>query len=143
RRNPSGITIVPDGALHQLPFEALLLEAGDSPRYVIDALPPIAYAPSATILMNLKSHPAAESSGTGTLLTAGNPHYPQADSKPRGELLASAVGTVSRDAFLELGGRLPLLPGTSKECARIAAAFPADRVKRLEWDTATEANVRA
>jgi CHAT domain-containing protein len=59
-------------------------------------------------------------------------------------LLASAkAGAVSRDAFLELGGRLPLLPGTSKEIARIAAAFPAERVKRLEWDTATEANVRA
>ncbi len=143
RRNPSGITIVPDGALHQLPFEALLLEAGDSPRYVIDALPPISYAPSATILMNLKSRPAADASGPATLLTAGNPHYPQGDPKLRGELLASAAGAVSRDAFLELGGRLPLLPGTSNECARIAAAFPADRVKRLEWDTATEANVRA
>jgi CHAT domain-containing protein/tetratricopeptide (TPR) repeat protein len=144
RRNPRGLTIVPDGALHQLPFEALLLEAGDSPRYVIDALPPIAYAPSATILMNLKSRPAAEKSAPGTLLTAGNPQYPQADAKPRGELLASAkAGTVSRDAFLELGGRLPLLPGTSKECARIAAAFPIERVKRLDWDTATEANVRA
>ncbi len=144
RRSPSGITIVPDGALHQLPFEALLLEAGDSPRYVIDALPPIAYAPSATILMNLKSHPAADPGGPATLLTAGNPHYPQTDSKPHGELLAStAVAAVSRDAFLELGGRLPLLPGTSKECARIAAAFPVDRVKLLEWDSATEANVRA
>ena len=51
----------------------------------------------------------------GLVDDAGNPHYPQADSKPRAELLASAVGTVSRDAFLELGGRLPLLPGTSKK----------------------------
>jgi CHAT domain-containing protein/tetratricopeptide (TPR) repeat protein len=144
RRGPRGITIVPDGALHQLPFEALLLEAGDSPRYVIDALPPIAYAPSATILMNLKSHPATDSMLPAKVLTAGNPHYPQGDSQPKGALLAAAPAeSVARDAFLELGGRLPLLPGTSKECARIAAAFPADRVKRLEWDTATEANVRA
>jgi CHAT domain-containing protein/tetratricopeptide (TPR) repeat protein len=139
-RSPQGITVVPDGGLHQLPFEALLLEAGDSPRYLLDVFPPITYAPSATILANLKARPSADPKSAATLLTAANPHYPQDSAeKPRAQSLAA----VSRDAFLELGGRLPLLPGTSKECARVAAALPADRVKRLEWDEATEAGVRA
>jgi CHAT domain-containing protein/tetratricopeptide (TPR) repeat protein len=144
-RQPREITIVPDGGLHQLPFEALLLEAGDSPRYLLDVFPPITYAPSATILANLKSRaslktePNVSAKATATLLTAGNPHYPQGPAKPSVQSLAA----VSRDAFIELGGRLPLLPGTSKECSRVAAAFPADGVKRLEWDDATESAVRA
>lgn len=138
QRQPQGITIVPDGGLHQLPFEALLIEGGDSPRYLIDIFPPITYAPSATILANLKAR-ASAAAGPATLLTAANPHYPQGPEQPRGQTLAA----VSRDAYLELGGRLPLLPGTSKECVRVAGAFSADRVKRLEWDDATEAAVRA
>ncbi len=143
-RQPREITIVPDGGLHQLPFEALLLEAGDSPRYLLDVFPPITYAPSATILANLKSRRSADGNqktsqkASATLLTAGNPHYPQGPEKPPAQSLAA----VSRDAFIELGGRLPLLPGTSKECARVAAAFPSDGVKRLEWDDATESAVR-
>ena len=71
------------------------------------------------------------------------PIIPREIRSPKERAAAAPAAAVARDAFLELGGRLPLLPGTSKECARIAAAFPADRVKRLEWDTATEANVRA
>ena len=138
-RKPQEITIVPDGALHQLPFEALLLEGGDTPRYLLDVFPPIAYAPSATILLNLKARPAADPKTAATLLTAANPHYPEAKEIPRAESLAA----ISRDAFLQLGGRLPLLPGTAKESGRVAGAFSPARVKRLEWDEATEANVRA
>ncbi|HEV2971141.1 MAG TPA: CHAT domain-containing tetratricopeptide repeat protein [Pirellulales bacterium] len=138
-RNPQGITIVPDGALHQLPFEALLLESGESPRYLLDVFPSITYAPSATILVNLLSRPAADPKTAATVLTVGNPHYPQTDDK----LHLDSLAAVSRDAFLELGGRLPLLPGTAKECDRVAESFPADRVKRLEWDDATEGNVRS
>ncbi|HKD37521.1 MAG TPA: tetratricopeptide repeat protein, partial [Pirellulales bacterium] len=65
-RQPREITIVPDGGLHQLPFEALLLEAGDSPRYLLDVFPPITYAPSATILANLKSRVRATNAGGKT-----------------------------------------------------------------------------
>ena len=137
--SPREITIVPDGALHQLPFEALLLSGGDSPRYLLDVFPPIAYSPSATILMNLKARPAADPKAAANLLTAGNPHYPAPQAAPPADSLAA----VSRDAYIQLGGQLPLLPGTSKECGEVARAFPADRVKRLEWDDATEANVRA
>ena len=143
--SPRGITIVPDGALHQLPFEALLVEGGDSPRYLLDVFPPIAYAPSATILMNLKSRPTADPKTAATLLTVGNPHYPAAvEPAPAGQQpRADSPAAIARDAYLQLGGQLPLLPGTSKECDRVAAAFPAGHVKRLEWDQATEANVRA
>ncbi len=137
-RRPRQITIVPDGALHQLPFESLLVEGGAKPRYLLDVLPPIAYSPSATILMNLESRPAAAASSVASVLTVGNPHYPQADVAPPAHLVAA----LSRDAYLDLGGRLPPLPGTSLECQRVAAAFAPKQVTLLEADDATEANVR-
>ena len=43
---PVQIVVVPDGALHQTPLESLVVTAGPSPRYVLDELPPIVYAPS-------------------------------------------------------------------------------------------------
>ncbi|HYT87527.1 MAG TPA: CHAT domain-containing protein, partial [Gemmataceae bacterium] len=50
RLNPECLILVPDGALHKLPFEALLLRAGERPAYVLDELPPLVYAPSVAIL---------------------------------------------------------------------------------------------
>src|SRR5262249_12142708 len=52
-RGPQCVMIVPDGALDELPFESLLLESRPSPKYLFDVFPPIAYAPSANILVNL------------------------------------------------------------------------------------------
>jgi tetratricopeptide (TPR) repeat protein len=43
------VLIVPHGALHRLPFEALVVAGG--PTYWIDAGPPIAYGPSASVLL--------------------------------------------------------------------------------------------
>ncbi len=44
---------MPDGGLHEsFPFESLLVE-GRRARYLLDVLPPIAYAPSATILLEI------------------------------------------------------------------------------------------
>jgi CHAT domain-containing protein len=137
-RNPRQVVIVPDGGLHELPFESLLVEGGAAPRYLLDVLPPIAYAPSATILLNLEARPAAFVDRPATVLTVGNPHYPQTPERPD----VSAVAALSRATYLELGGRLPPLPGTSRECARVAAAFPAANVALLEFDDATEKTVR-
>ena len=137
---PATVIIVPDGALHQLPFESLLLESGKKTRYVLDTFPPIAYAPSAAILLNLESRslslPLGEGRGEG-VLTVGNPQYQQPASSAE-----TTVAVASRDAYVDLGGALPLLPGTSKECARVAAAFPR-QVTLLEGAAATEQNVRS
>ena len=53
------VIIVPDGALNELPFEALLLERQSNEKnlYLLDVFPPIAYAPSANILVNLIERP--------------------------------------------------------------------------------------
>ena len=59
RRWPHYLVVVPDGALHQLPLESLRL-AGDPPRYLLDEMPPITYAPSAMILAALAQRPKAD-----------------------------------------------------------------------------------
>ncbi|HEY2762363.1 MAG TPA: tetratricopeptide repeat protein, partial [Pirellulales bacterium] len=41
-RAPASVIIIPDGALHELPFEALLLENQPTPKYLLDVFPPIA-----------------------------------------------------------------------------------------------------
>lgn len=137
-RRPKKLVIIPDGALHNLPFEALLVRAGDSPRFVLDEFPPIAYAPSANILVNLVRRSASSPESRRSLLTLGNPQYRmQADvaktaPEPNSET-SIAVGTVvaasdrsgelTRDMMYGLHGSLPSLPGTARECARLAECF--------------------
>ena len=98
RRRPKRLVIVPDAALHQLPFEALLLSAGPRTKYVLDEWPPITYAPSATVLSQLARRAAPAMNTERRLLLVG--HSPS-----------------------ESSGASPL-PGVATECRRIAAAWP-------------------
>src|SRR5262249_10807909 len=115
-RAPQSVIIVPDGALHQLPFEALLLESQPSPKYLLDVFPPIAYAPSANILANLAQRPAANDAAprASATLTVGNPKYVEStvvaanfsktsDRDPPSSPNRS-LSAVSRAAYLGLGG---------------------------------------
>ncbi|MBW3542102.1 MAG: CHAT domain-containing protein [Planctomycetes bacterium] len=120
-RQPELLVIVPDGALHQLPFEALLLAEAPRPEFVLDRFPPIAYAPSANILASLRSRPAVPAEARARVLTVGNPAYPQAESI----VLADARGEVTREAMLGVAGQLPLLEGTERETRRIEETMTA------------------
>jgi len=140
-RAPQNVIIVPDGALHELPFEALLLECQPAPKYLLDVFPPIAYAPSANILMNLAARRSAEA-GPPTVLTVGNPAYLQGAALTRAKEEKRSLAAVSRAAYIGLGGELPSLPATAKECQRIARAFASAKVTDLEAEQATEQNVR-
>ena len=57
------LVIIPDGSLSPLPFEILV--TGQEPRtqYLLDAGPPVLYAPSATILLNLVSREKVGTTG--------------------------------------------------------------------------------
>lgn len=98
RRRPQRLVIVPDAALHQLPFEALLLSAGPRPSYVLDEWPPISYSPSATVLSQLTRRAATALSTERRLLLVG--HSPK-----------------------ETSTAAPL-PGVLTECRRIASVWP-------------------
>jgi Tfp pilus assembly protein PilF len=96
--NPECLVLVPDGALHKLPFEALVVESAPKAKYALDVLPPIAYAPSVAALGLLAERkPAA---GRPSLLTVADPSYPRDVAEP-----------------------LPPLPFTAVESKRIEEAF--------------------
>ncbi|QJW97869.1 CHAT domain-containing protein [Frigoriglobus tundricola] len=118
------VVLIPDGALHKIPFECLLLPNGATPKYALDELPPVCYGPSIAALAVVLGRPR-QLDGGATLLTVGDPAYPDA----KGNTLAS--------------GALPRLPFTAVESKRVRQFFPADRVTALEGGAATEQNVAA
>lgn len=134
------VTVVPDGAIHQLPLEALYTRA-NPPEFVFDAFPPIAYAPSAMILSALQQRQDAAASSVPSLLTVGNPSYPASESVAK----RSAAATMLAQ-YLALGGELSPLPATAQECQRVAGSFrpiAGQQIAQLEDVAASETNVRA
>jgi len=118
------LVIVPDGPLHHLPFDALVLGDG---RFVVEAFT-TAIDPSAAVAAELIARPAR--TGVSTLLAFGDPHL-------RGEIdSASSEALVYRDAFDHSGG-LPRLPASARE-ARRAARYAEHGEVRLR-DDASEA----
>jgi CHAT domain-containing protein len=111
------VILVPDGALHALPFEAL--ETGDDPEpYWLDHGPVIRYAHSLSTLTGAIRRLHDRS---GKIVTVCDPEF---------------------GAAPESGAPLPPLPGTRRESAAITGVFPPDRVVRLAGADATEAKLR-
>jgi CHAT domain-containing protein len=134
------LIVVPDGALHQLPFEALLLPDGDSSSYVLDELPPLAYAPSVAILALLVEPRPAPPGGLKSLLTVADPAYPQGKAR-KAKPHRPAPGATRRDpgpAPYEILGPLPLLPGTRKESEHLERLFTPDQFRALRGAKATK-----
>jgi CHAT domain-containing protein len=129
---PECLVIVPDDALHKLPFEALVLKAGKQPTYVLDEMPPLVYAPSVAILALLADRPPVARGGPLSLLTVADPAY------PAGRAGAGAPQPPRQRGLLDLMGELPRLPYTAQESERISALFERDRVTALRGERATE-----
>ncbi len=137
------LIIVADGALASFPFEAMIVEMDPTAKYLLDVGPPILYAPSATVLLNLAERPVAKGKGNVTVLTVGDALYQHpAPSGGRG-----SRGVLDRvDArYGRLGGRLQPLPFTGAESRAVAEAFRriGAEVATLEGAAATEAHVRS
>ncbi len=134
------VVIVPDGPLAFLPMEVLLVEPG---RYLLDAAPPILYAPSATILHNLLQRAPAKGADQEPVLTVGNPDYTPADGAKTAEA-GPTDSAVAQSRYAWLGGKLTPLPYTAWECKWVVEAFHDNGidVTRLEGRQATEAAVR-
>ncbi len=115
--NPDTLLVVPDGALHRLPLEALLFQAGDRPRYLLDELPPLVYCPSLAVLAMLNEQKPPPP-GPLSLLTVANPAYP-------------------------VPGALQRLPGTATESERIRGYFDPKLITALTEADATKARVVA
>jgi CHAT domain-containing protein/Tfp pilus assembly protein PilF len=126
--DPECVVIVPDGALHKLPFDALVVESGKEAKYALDVLPPLAYAPSVAALGLLAQRPEPAGEGRPSLLTAADPAY-----------LEQVAGGRDLPSLL---GPLPRLPFTREESKQIAKIFgKAGEVKALSGAEVTKAGV--
>ncbi|MEM8600448.1 MAG: tetratricopeptide repeat protein, partial [Bacteroidota bacterium] len=148
----SEVVIIPDGALHRLPFEALVTtpssDSADA-RYWLDEGPMIRYAPSATVLYELTQRPAPSTVArfdTPLVLSLSDPLFTASEvaeafaQAEANQATADSTAMVSgnlalladatRDAYERAGGSLARLPGTAAETAAIRRAFgeAADRV---------------
>lgn len=136
------LVIVPDAELAQLPFETLVVQRGAKPRYLLDVGPAVAYAPSATILLNLAGRKGqSRDDGREPVLTVGNPTYTQASGSgdpPSLEQLAS------RSRYNLAGGKLPPLPFTAWETDWVRNLFKDNglSVRQLKGPEATKVAVR-
>lgn len=139
---PTRLVIIPDGALHQLPFECLLMPSLPDrllSQYGLDVLPPIRYGPSLSVLAAIAHDEPDERGSHSSILTVGDPQYPPADTQrtlPSWGRLFSQVSTL---------GVFTPLHYSEHECEAVYASFDDPvwtRTKLLQAD-ATEANVRS
>jgi tetratricopeptide (TPR) repeat protein len=139
------LIVLPDGALAKLPFETLVVEKGDTPKYLLDVGPAIEYAPSATILMNLAER--RERSGLKDVtdrepvLMVGDCRYPQSAEPAPDNALAQLA---PRARAARLGGRFEPLVYSRWEISWVSQVFgeKGTKVAVLEGQQATEAAVR-
>jgi tetratricopeptide (TPR) repeat protein len=128
KARPDCVTVVPDGALHKLPLEGLVIHTKAGHHYILDELPPLVYAPSVAALALLADRRGPARPGPLSLLTVADPAYPQ----PQGAVPAALR---SRRSFL------PELPGTKDESKRIIRLFETDQVTKLYRKQATKREV--
>lgn len=146
--NVTRITIVPDGALHGLPFPALVRPDG---RYLIEAVE-VAQLPSASVGLALQDLRSTRPAATGKdVVVFADPVFSRDDPRMQrnGEAVAIATssgmfdigpGNLLGQDLMRSGGDLdvlPRLPGTAKEAEAIVAAFGADRVQVFSGFEAT------
>ena len=130
-RRANVAVVIPDGAAHLLPFEALVTAraAGTGVRYWLDDGPALTYGSSATSLVRLAARRRNAAPGTGgsPVLSVSNPRFGGSSSDAH----SVAVASVWKP-----------LPGTAAETGRIRRAFPPGSVDVLEGAAATERRVR-
>lgn len=130
------VVIVPDGALHQVPFEALQVDDGQKQNYLLDVLPPVSYAPSLTILKTLSERPTIASYAEPEVLVVGNPIYDQASESK------TSLAAVTREVFSDVSHELHPLPFTEEESVRVSSTFKKQDVQLLLAEGATEEAAR-
>ncbi len=131
--------IVPDGSLLGLPYEALVVSGDADPQYLLDAGPPVAYAPSATVAYNLaRRESAATPRGVKPVLSIANPEYSPAEPSE------AAGGPTAQARYTAGGGRLSPLPHSGIESHWAAEVFEKRNIPTgfLRRSDATERWVR-
>jgi CHAT domain-containing protein len=147
------LIVIPDGALETLPFDALVVEPGAEPVYLLDRGPPIISGPQATLLYNLLQRGVSDSTVKGdrsAVLTVGDPVYtpprPASQSTtPPATSATELIASFRPNSRFASRSQLKPLPYSRNEVSWVAEMFGkmgygADKLLRAE---ATEANVRS
>ncbi len=118
-RDARRVYLIPDGALHQIPFEALVIEEREArtPTYWLDAGPPITYGTSGTVCLHCQRIMESQRGihVPRKILAVGDPEF-------HGSMDESA-SRHPEDVRLGQYGELSRLPGTRKEVKAIYEAF--------------------
>ena len=157
-RAAAAVVIVPDGSLHQLPFEALVVDAapaGGDIRYWLDVGPAIRYANSITTLLDIAARQRGKVAPS-RVLTVCDPVFdplevsaltqtsgPQAGRRDAHRQEVALATGASADLLLRRGPGLPKLPATARESESIRRAFGPQRVEYLRGLDATETRVKS
>jgi CHAT domain-containing protein len=130
------LLISPDGPLWDLPFAALVTNAGGAPRY-LGTSKPITYTQSLTLFaQSRRDAPHLASGARPRVVVVGNPRFQRAPM-----LLASGAAVRGEREYLLLDARPPApLPATGREAAAIAQLYG---TVPLTDAAATEAALRA
>jgi CHAT domain-containing protein/tetratricopeptide (TPR) repeat protein len=144
-RTSSEVIVLP-GPLHPLPFEALVVSPGASPRFWLDDGPSLRYAASATTLSTLAERgqrEVREPAGGASIVSVSDPTF--AATAPPGQ--GSVTSESARERFARAGEALTPLPGTAAETGAILAVFGDVRARgevlALQGTRADERSVRA
>jgi tetratricopeptide (TPR) repeat protein len=129
------VHVVPDGPLHDVPFEALALRGADGAlRYWLEGGPPVCYGSSLATIVELASRERSLPPGS-LVLTVNDPE--------RGGTSESSRRTApSTLAELAHTGRFHPLPGTRREGEACVRAFASREVVRLAGADAREGEVK-
>lgn len=122
-REASRVLLIPDGAMHRLPVEALVVHLeGGNPTYWIDAGPAVSYAPSGTVLLACRDNRDSRRRSRMPLeiLALGDPTFRSPVAADESHV-ASAHRT--RSGGLRSSARLDPLPGTRREVSALFASF--------------------
>jgi CHAT domain-containing protein len=130
--NADRLLVIPDGALHLLPFQALMLP---SDRYLVE-WKPLNTVVSATVFAELKKTRHNESKPI-ELVAFGDPHYP-ALAKGHSEAIAEPQIRSAVERGLDLGR----LPFSRVEVENVSGFYP-DRSRKYLGDQATEERAKA
>ena len=95
-RKARRLVVVPGGALHRLPFEALVVhERAQNPVYWVDVGPPVVYAASASVLKWLRARPTGKRTN---VVAVADPAFNQAARWPKDGVVILSVAADSQAA---------------------------------------------
>lgn len=141
--NKPDIIIVPDGFLHYLPFEAVILSIENNQLHFLIESYTIAYAPSASVLGFMR----ANLSKTGAeidhqLLAFGDPVFGKKNIKPPEAQIIAKTEINERGFYEDQGFYFSRLPYAALEVKKIGEIFANEQTRIYVEDEATEEKLK-